>query len=150
MGAYLGLYWVLLIWQVGFLYFANFYFETNINSSIYKGHSGLLVLQCIWEKNYFHLMQLNKRSLLCFCSPSWKLKLLTVFGYICLKTILRTTEGVMERLEIMTNEIVRFLLSCIRMGQAERVRWSCHTKYLTRPMLHAQEHNLTKYIPKEH
>ena len=85
-----------------------------------------------------------------FLQPLLEAKAVNCFGCICLRTILRTTEGVMGRLEIMTNEIVRFLLSCIRMGQAERVRWSCHTKYLTRPMLHAQEHNLTKYIPKEH
>ena len=151
MGASLGLYWVLLNWQVGFLVLCKFLF---CNKSKLIDIKGILVYLYynLFEKKSISTSSLtcNWTKFLCFCSPSWKLKLLTVFGYICLRTILRTTDGVIERLEIMTNENVRFLLSCIRMGQAERVRWSCHTKYLTRPKLHAQEHKLTRYIPKEH
>ena len=104
------------------------------------------------RKKLFPSHAIEQKVTSMFLQPLLEAKAVNCFWVwcICLRTILRTTEGVMERLEIMTNEIVRFLLSCIRMGQAERVRWSCHTKYLTRPMLHAQEHNLTKYIPKEH
>ena len=153
MGAYLGLYWVLLIWQVGFLYFANFYFETNLNSSIYIGHSGLLVLQSIWEKNPFpshHKLAIEQRVTSMFLQPLLKAIAVNCFRVYLFENYFENhwrgygATWNHDKWDCALPPILH------QNGTSREGEMSCHTKYLTRPMLHAQEHNFTKYIPKEH